>query len=247
MPSGIPPPDQAYNDRNESVEQLKDRPSSPMGGRRERVADTPRNRSPASTLNKLAFENKSTASAAGFAGMHTVLTASAISSSPQSLRYNQPFSQPKLRPARCPPKHHWSEAMPIRYLPFAKRERRQRRSRQAIYADSYIMENAESESVNGMQTTQNIPLEITMYMVRRDFPIKHPASVTHIGPRCASVLLYRRRSKAKDLRSRHRQYVSWSLPGARCDKLTILDPLQVLSLHAFSLLPMRSPPWKGFC
>jgi hypothetical protein len=164
LPSGIPPPDQAYADQNQSVEQLKSRSASPFRGR-ERVADTPMSRSPTSTLNKLGYENKSMSSAAGFAGMHGVLTASVISSSPQSLRYNQPFSQPKLRPSRCPPKHHWSEAMPIRYLPFAKKERRQRRLKQAIYADSYLMGHGETDSVNGMPTAQNVPLEITMYMV----------------------------------------------------------------------------------
>ncbi|KAI5453622.1 hypothetical protein NCC49_005445 [Naganishia albida] len=163
LPSGIPPPDQAYADQNQSVEQLKSRSSSPFRGR-ERVADTPMSRSPTSTLNKLGCENKSITSTAGFAGMHNVLTASVISSSPQSLRYNQPFSQPKLRPSRCPPKHHWSEAMPIRYLPFAKKERRQRRLKQAMYADSYLMGHSDADSVNGMQTAQNIPLEITMYM-----------------------------------------------------------------------------------
>lgn len=55
--------------------------------------------------------------------------------------------------------------MPIRYLPFAKKERRQRRLKQAMYADSYLMGHTDADSVNGMQTAQNIPLEITMYMV----------------------------------------------------------------------------------
>lgn len=198
LPSGIPPPDQAYADQNQSVEQLKSRSSSPMQGRRERVADTPMSRSPASTLNKLAFENKSTTSAAGFAGMHSVLTASVISTSPQSLRYNQPFSQPKLRPSRCPPKHHWSEAMPIRYLPFAKKERRQRRLKQAMYADSYIMGHAETDSVNGKQTAQNIPLEITMYMVRLHYCCysRETNLHQHSPP---IVMLHCRRSKTKNL------------------------------------------------
>lgn len=196
LPSGIPPPDQAYADQNQSVEQLKSRSSSPMRGRRERVADTPMSRSPASTLNKMAFENKSTTSAAGFAGMHSVLTASVISTSPQSLRYNQPFSQPKLRPSRCPPKHHWSEAMPIRYLPFAKKERRQRRLKQAMYADSYIMGQGETDSVNGMQSAQNIPLEITMYMVRPSCLFCSREELTRSFP---IVLLHRRCSEEENL------------------------------------------------
>ncbi|KAJ9120173.1 hypothetical protein QFC22_003072 [Naganishia vaughanmartiniae] len=137
LPSGIPPPDQAYNDQNQSVEHLRPRSATPAGATRDRVAHTPMNQSPVSTLRKMTLQGVTpTSSVAGFAGMHKVLTATAFGGSPYSVYYNQPFTQPKLRPARCPPRHHWSEAMPIRYLPFAKNKRMERRSKQALYADS---------------------------------------------------------------------------------------------------------------
>ncbi|KAJ9103897.1 hypothetical protein QFC21_002360 [Naganishia friedmannii] len=166
LPSGIPPPEQAYNDQNQSVEHLRSRSATPAEGGRDRVADTPMNQSPVSTLRKLTLQGVTpTSSVAGFAGMHKVLTASAIGSSPYSLRYNQPFSQPKLRPARCPPRHHWSEAVPIRYLPFAKNKRMERKLKQALYADSSsFLGGADGEPLQGSQTAQNIPLELTMYM-----------------------------------------------------------------------------------
>ena len=170
LPSGIPPPAHAYNDQNQSIEQLQSRSSSPFfRGRRERVADAPTTKtpSPASTLNKLAYENKPTKSAIGLAGVHSVLVASVASSSPHTLLYDQPFSQPRLRPARCPPKHHWSEAMPIRYLPFAKSKRRERRMKQAIYADCVATGQKELDSIDGRPLARNVPREITLYMVRK--------------------------------------------------------------------------------
>ena len=173
MPSGIPPPEHAYNDSDQSVEQLQPRSYSPIpGDRRERVPDARRSKtpSPASTLNKLAYENKSTKSAIGLAQMHSVLTASVVSSSTQTLFYDRTFSQPKLRPARCPPKHHWSEAMPIRYLPFAKSKRRERRMKQALYANASSMGQTELSPIDGRPLAQNVPLEITMYMVSVVYP-----------------------------------------------------------------------------
>jgi putative membrane protein len=204
LPSGIPPPDQAYNDQNHSVEHLRSRSATPAGGGRDRVADTPMSQSPVSTLRKMTLQGVTpTSSVAGFAGMHKVLTASAIGDSPYSLHYNQPFSQPKLRPARCPPRHHWSEAVPIRYLPFAKHKRMERRSKQALYADSSSfldVAEAQGDPQHGSQTAQNIPLEITMYMASHFLKERSPSShsdaiIRHL------VLLYRGSATSKHVRS----------------------------------------------
>lgn len=245
MPSGIPPPEHAYNDKNHSVEQLQSRSSSPfLRDRRERVADAPRSKtpSPASTLNKLAYENKSTKSAIGLAQMHSVLTANVVSSSPQTLFYDRPFSQPRLRPARCPPKHHWSEAMPIRYLPFAKSKRRERRMKQAMYASSSSMGQTGLDSIDGRPLAQNVPLEITMYMVSMGSPpdrISFLNSRFAISQSCYIAAVQRRKTCEAVNASEYNAF----RPGP----LLIMTNTKVLFSLASKPLQMPSLHSKGFC
>lgn len=72
--------------------------------------------------------------------------------------------------------------MPIRYLPFAKSKRRERRMKQAMYADSFAAGQTELDSIDGRPMAQNIPLEITMYMVRQGPPRPRKIAETDFVP-----------------------------------------------------------------